>query len=95
MKALRTNKELTKRQNAIAFKEDSLFNKSMEKFGKSYQADAPIELLSYFNQQAGPLGDVLSRFSYFVGDNIGKCPFRRVWVHDVFHNKILYHFPKA
>lgn len=95
LKALRTNKELTNRHNAIAFKEDSLFNKSMEKFGKKYQADAPIELVSYFNQQAEPLGDILSRYDYFVKEYIGNSPFRRVWVYDVFHNKILYNLPKA
>jgi hypothetical protein len=94
-KALRTNKEFTNGHNAIAFKEDSLFNKSMEKFGKSYQADGPIELLSYFNQQAEPLGDVLSRYDYFVKECIEKSPFRRVWVYDVFHNTILYYFPKV
>jgi len=94
-KALRANESSAKEHDAIAFKEDSLFNKSMEKFGKSYKADASIELLSYFNQQAEPLGDVLSRYIYFVEEHIGKSPFRRVWVYDVFRNKILYDFPKV
>jgi len=67
----------------------------MEKFGKSYQADAPIELIPYFNQQAETLGDVLSRYSYFVEEHIGKSPFRRAWVYDVFHNTIKYFFPEA
>jgi len=92
-KALRTNKDLAHGHNTIAFKEDSLFNKSMEKFGKNYQADGPIELLSYFNQQAEPLGDVLLRYSYFVKERIERSPFRRAWVYDVFHNKVLYYFP--
>ena len=95
LKALRTNKDLTHGHNAIAFKEGSLFNKRMEKFGKRYQADAPIELLSYFSQQAEPLGEVLSRYRYFVEEHIGKGPFRRVWVYDVFPNKILYRVPKV
>ena len=94
LKALRANKVLTNGHNAIAFKEDALFNKSMEKFEKNYQADGPIELVSYFNQQAEPLGDVLSRYDYFVKERIEKSPFRRVWVYDVFHNKILYRFPE-
>jgi len=94
LKALRANKESANKHNAIAFKEDALFQKSMEKFEKSYQADGPIELLSYFNQQAEPLGDVLLRYDYFVKERIEKSPFRRVWVYDVFHNRILYRFPE-
>lgn len=95
LKALRANKGLNKVHNAIAFKEDLLLNKSMAKFGKNYQADGPIELLSYFNQQAEPLGNILSIYDCFVKERIDKSPFRRVWVYDVFHNKILYHFPEV
>lgn len=95
LKALRANKSLNRKHNAIAFKEDALFNKSMEKFGKSYQADGTIELLSYFNQQAGPLGDILSRYDYFVKEYIEKSSFRRAWVYDVFQNTILYCFPEV
>jgi hypothetical protein len=93
LKALRTNKDLSKGRSAIAFKEDALFNKSMEKFGKNYQADGPSELLSYFNQQAEPLGDVLSTYDYFVKERIKKSSFRRVWVYDVLNNNILYCYP--
>ena len=95
LKALRTNENLVKKHSAIAFKEDALLDKSIGKFGKNYQTDDPIELVSYFNQQAEPLGDVLSRYDCFVREHIEKSPFRRVWVYDVFHNKILYSFPEV
>lgn len=96
LKVLRENKELTKENYyPIGFKEDSVFNKAMEKFGKRYKADAPIELLAFLNEQAPPLGDALTKFSYFVKEKIGKSPFRRVWVYDVSNNKILFRFPEV
>jgi hypothetical protein len=94
LKSQRKDKDLTELRKGLAIDEKSLFKTSMEKFEEKYPADAPIELLSYFEQQAPPLGDALWRYGYFVKEKIGKSPFRRVWVYDVFHNKVMFNFPE-
>ncbi len=94
LKSLRVNKNLPESYKTVAFKEKLLFKSSMEKFQKEYEADGPIELLSYFNQQPKPLEDILlESYRDFVKEYLKKSPFTRVWVYDVFHNKILFHFP--
>mgnify|MGYP003394693582 CR=1 FL=1 len=94
-KSRRKNKDLNVIHSAVAFEERLLFKKSMQKFERSYQIDAPMELLVYFNQQAPPLDDgVLLQYKYFVKKNINNTKFRRIWVYDVFKNKILFNFPE-
>ena len=73
-----------------AFKEHSMFLKSMEKFCKKYEAEAPIELISYFNQQPEPLGNALKNYEEFVKVNLGRSPFKRIWVYSMYKNEVLF-----
>lgn len=63
------------------------------KLQMSYITSYPIELLAYFGWQRPPRMSRLSPLESYLKTNLGKSPFRRVWVYDYFSRRVLYRYP--
>ena len=68
---------------AFAWYEDPVVDALETKFGKSYETDAPIELLVFYEIQPSDGRVEISEVVDFVREHVGSSPFRRVWIHEV------------
>lgn len=59
----------------------------------AYRTSYPLELLAYFGWQRPPRMSRLSPLESYLKTNLGKSPFRRVWVYDYFSRRVLYRYP--
>ena len=65
-----------------------------KKFSKSYRAAAPFDLLAFYELQGvSPDFLWLPQLKDFVARNLGRSPFRRVWVYDAIERKVRYVHP--
>lgn len=62
-----------------------------KKFEKKYSAASPIELLAFYETQPVLPEDLwLDELASFVLKNLGRSPFRAIWIFDAATNQLLY-----
>lgn len=73
---------------------DPIVERVREKFLKKYDTSAPIELLAFYQlQPVAPDALWLPQLREFAISNLGRSPFRRVWVYDVVEHTVRYMYP--
>jgi hypothetical protein len=80
---------------AAGFLRNPMISRIQAKFGKTYQSEAPIELLAYHHFRRPPIPPQfwLEPLTLFLRSHLAQSPFRRVWVFDYHDQRIDLSYP--
>jgi hypothetical protein len=80
---------------AAGFLRNPMISRIQAKLGKTYQSEAPIELLAYHHFRRPPIPPQfwLEPLTLFLRSHLAQSPFRRVWVFDYHDQRIDLSYP--